>query len=57
MTAYSGDLIPVKVWGKNPTVEGKEVTPGSITHIRKGVSIRVEEESAVDLLILVEEKK
>jgi hypothetical protein len=57
VTSRSGDLIPVKVWGTNPTIEGMEMTPGSTTHIRKGVSIRVEEDSVVDLLVLVEKKK
>ncbi|KAF4634528.1 hypothetical protein G7Y89_g3583 [Cudoniella acicularis] len=57
LTAPSADLIPVTVWGKNPTIEGMELTPGSATHITKGIRIRIEEGSALDLLFLVEKVK
>jgi hypothetical protein len=50
-------LIPIKVWGTNPTIEGIEMTVGSTTHITKVVSIQIEEGSVMDLLILVEKKK
>lgn len=49
----SADLIPVQVWGTNPTVEGKQLTKGSITHITKGVAAEVEDESVLDLLFVV----
>jgi hypothetical protein len=57
LTARSGYLIPIKVWGTNPTIEGIEMTVGSTTHITKVVSIQIEEGSVMDLLILVEKKK
>jgi hypothetical protein len=50
----SADLIPVTVWGKTPTVEGKSLSPGSITHITKDVKVQVEGESVLDLLFTVE---
>jgi len=57
VTAHSADLIPVRVWGTNPTIEGKEMIPGSTMHISKGVSIQVEEGSVVDVLYLVEKEE
>jgi hypothetical protein len=53
VTAHSTDLIPVNVWGANPAVDGVEMTRGSITHIREGVSIRVQGDSEVVLLFVV----
>jgi hypothetical protein len=57
LAAPSADLFPVFVWGNNPTIDGAALGPGGTTHIRDGVTIRVEEGSAVDLLYLVEKKK
>lgn len=41
------------VWGNNPTVEGKSLSPGSITHITQDVKVEVQEESILDLLFIV----
>jgi hypothetical protein len=53
VTAHSADLIPVRVWGANPAISGIEMTPGSITHIKKGVLIEVEGDSVVNLLCVI----
>jgi hypothetical protein len=56
LTAPSADLIPVQVWGSNPTIEGRELAPASVTHITKGIKIEVKNDSVFDLLYLVEKK-
>jgi len=53
----TADLIPVKVWGSNPTIDGMELATGSVTHITKGVKVQVEEGSMLDLLFLVEKNE
>jgi hypothetical protein len=51
---HSADLIPVQVWGSNPAVEGIQLAKGWMTHITKGVAVELGDESALDLLFVVE---
>ncbi|PVH67919.1 hypothetical protein DL98DRAFT_523057 [Cadophora sp. DSE1049] len=50
----TADLIPIQVWGEDPTVEGMALAPGSVTHITKEVKVMVQRDSILDLLYLVE---
>lgn len=57
LTSPSADLIPVRVWGDNPTIERIELAPGPVTHITQGLKIEIKEGTILDLLYLVEKKK
>jgi hypothetical protein len=54
----SAHCWPVFVWGRiNPIIDGVEVGAGKLARIRGGGTIKVGEDSAVDLLYLVERKE
>jgi len=49
-------LIPVTVWGPNPSISSTQIlslAPGSITHITKDVEVKVEAGSVLDLFFMV----
>jgi len=50
-------LISVKVWGRNATIGGVELAPKYTAHFKKGVNIKVENESVVDVFYVVEKPK
>jgi hypothetical protein len=57
LTSRSAHLISVKVWGRNATIGGVELAPKYTAHFKKGVNIKVENESVVDVFYVVEKPK
>jgi hypothetical protein len=57
LTSRSAYLISIKVWGSNATIEGAQLAPKWIAHFKKGVNIKVEKESVVDVFYVVEKPK
>jgi hypothetical protein len=48
------DIIPIQAWGFDPMLDREELKPKTITHITKGVEVKVAEGSIVDLLIIAD---
>jgi len=46
------DIVPIQAWGFDPKLDGEELRLKTITHITKGVEVKVVEGSISDLLIL-----
>lgn len=57
LTSRSAYLISVQVWGRNATIGGEELAPKYMAHFKKGVKIKVESESVVDVFYVVEKLK
>jgi hypothetical protein len=57
LTSRSAYLISVKVWGRNATIGGVELAPKFMVHFKKGVKIKVESDSVVDVFYVVEKPK
>lgn len=57
LTSPSIDLIPIRIWGSNLTIEGMELALLSVIYIIEGVKIKIQDGLAVDLLYLVEKKE
>jgi hypothetical protein len=48
------DIVPVQAWGFDPMLDREELKPKTITHITKGVEVKVAEGSIADLLIIAD---
>jgi len=48
------DIVPIQVWGFDPTLDGEELSAKTITHITKGVEVGVVDGSILDLLVIAE---
>jgi hypothetical protein len=57
LTSRSAYLISVQVSGRNPTIGGMELVPKHMVHFKKGIKIKVESESVVDVFFMVETPK
>jgi hypothetical protein len=50
------DMVPIQAWRFNPMLDGKELKPKTITHITKGVEVKIVEGSISDLFIVTDKK-
>lgn len=51
------DMIPIQVWGFDPTLDGEELNLRKVIHITKVINVKVKEGSMLDFLIIVDENK